>query len=533
MSSQENETPSLKRRDLFRMIGAVAGGSAMYQAMTGLGFAADSQYAGPIKLDGAPKGASVVVLGAGWAGLVSALELRNAGYKVELIEYNNRVGGRAMSIRGGDTVTEMGGETQHCTFDPGLYINPGPWRVPYHHRGYLDYAKRFGVQLEPFMMLNYNAYVHSKDYFGGKPQRFREVQADFHGHVSELLAKTTQQGKLDQSVSKDDQEMLLDALKDWGALDKNYAYVAGRTSAERRGYEVNKGGGLMPEPVGGQPIALTDLLKSDVWRALTFNQTHQWQHTIFQPVGGMDQTPKAIGKTLKDITTLNAKVTAIQQDDKGVTVTYVDTRTGKGQRQVKADWCVCTLPLTILAQIDVQVTPEMQEAFNSVSYAAAVKTGLQFKRRFWEEDDHIYGGITFTDLPVRNISYPSTAFNKSGKGVVLGTFAYGTSAFELASLSAADRVKAAVEYGSQIHPQYKSEFENGVSWSWHRSPFTMGCAAAWTDDLRAKHYRTLAEMNGRIILAGDHLSELVAWQEGAILSALDAISRLHRRVIAA
>ena len=41
MSSQENEAPSLKRRDLFRMIGAVAGGSAMYQAMTELGFAAD------------------------------------------------------------------------------------------------------------------------------------------------------------------------------------------------------------------------------------------------------------------------------------------------------------------------------------------------------------------------------------------------------------------------------------------------------------------------------------------------------------
>ncbi len=284
MTSQDTEV-TLKRRDLFRMIGAVAGGSAMYQAMTSLGFAADSQYTGPIKLEGNPKGAKVIVLGAGWAGLISALELRNAGYKVELIEYNNRVGGRAMTIRGGDVLTDVSGETQKCGFDSGLYLNPGPWRIPYHHRGYLDYAKRFGVQLEPFIMINYNAYVHSKDYFGGKPQRFREVQADFQGHVSELLAKTVRQDKLDQSVSKDDQGMLLEALKGWGALDKNYAYVAGITSAERRGYEVNKGGGLMPEPVGGQPIALTDLLKSDVWRAMTFGQTHQWHSTIFQPVG--------------------------------------------------------------------------------------------------------------------------------------------------------------------------------------------------------------------------------------------------------
>jgi monoamine oxidase len=533
MTSQDVDAVTLKRRDLFRMIGAVAGGSAMYQAMTSLGFAADSQYSGPVKLEGSPKGAKVIVLGAGWAGLVSALELRNAGYKVELIEYNNRVGGRAMTIRGGDTLTELGGETQKCGFDSGLYLNPGPWRIPYHHRGYLDYAKRFGIQLEPFIMTNYNAYVHSKDYFGGKPQRFREVQADFQGHVSELLAKTIRQDKLDQSVTKDDQEMLLDALKGWGALDKNYAYTAGITSAERRGYEVNKGGGLMPEPVGGQPISLTDLLKSDVWRALTFGQTHQWQSTIFQPVGGMDTTPKAIGKVLADITTLNAKVTAIHQDDKGVTVSYVDAKTGGGTRQVTGDWCVCTLPLPILTQIDVQVSQPMKDAISAVSYSSAVKTGLQFKRRFWEEDDHIYGGISFTDLPIRQIAYPNFGYNHPGKGVLLGTFAGGTPGFELESLSAADRVKLAVENGSQLHPQYKAEFENGVSWAWHRSPFTMGCAASWSHDQRTQHYRNLAEINGRVVLAGDHLSELVAWQEGAILSALDAIKRLHQRAVTA
>ncbi|MBB6250729.1 flavin monoamine oxidase family protein [Nitrospirillum iridis] len=523
----------MKRRDLFRMIGAVAGSSAMYQAMTSLGLAADSQYAGPIKLQGAPKGTKVIVLGAGWAGLVSALELRDAGYTVELLEYNNRVGGRAWTIRGGDTITELGGETQKCGFDPGLYLNPGPWRIPYHHRGYLDYAKRFGVALEPFIMVNYNAYVHSDAYFGGKPQRFREVQADFHGHVAELLAKAARQDKLDQAVSKDDQETLLEALKEWGALDKNHAYVAGHDSAERRGYAVNKGGGLMPDPVGGPPIALADLLRSDVWRALTFGQTHQWQSTIFQPVGGMDSTPKAIGKSLADITTLNAKVTAIHQDDHGVTVSYVDARTGKDQRQAKADWCVCTLPLTVLSQLDVQVGAEMKAGMNALSYFTAVKTGLQFKRRFWEEDDHIYGGITFTDLPIRQIAYPNFGYNAPGKGVLLGTFAGAAPGFELAALSAADRVKLAVEQGARIHPQYTAEFETGVSVSWHRSPTTMGCAAAWTPELRAKHYRNLAELNGRVILAGDHLSNLVAWQEGAILSALDAITRLHHRIVAA
>jgi monoamine oxidase len=48
---------SLSRRQLLRMIGAAAGGSAMYQAMSTLGFAAESPYQGPIDLQGAPLGA--------------------------------------------------------------------------------------------------------------------------------------------------------------------------------------------------------------------------------------------------------------------------------------------------------------------------------------------------------------------------------------------------------------------------------------------------------------------------------------------
>jgi monoamine oxidase len=46
------------------------------------------------------------------------------------------------------------------------------------------------------------------------------------------------------------------------------------------------------------------------------------------------------------------------------------------------------------------------------------------------------------------------------------------------------------------------------------------------------HYRNLCQIDGRIALAGEHASYLPAWQEGAVLSALDAVARLHRRVIA-
>ena len=86
----------------------------------------------------------------------------------------------------------------------------------------LDYYKRFGIKLEAFNQVNYNAYLHNSKALAGKPQRFRHVQTDVYGHVAELLAKATNQGALDQSVSQEDKERLLESLKAWGVLDKEY-----------------------------------------------------------------------------------------------------------------------------------------------------------------------------------------------------------------------------------------------------------------------------------------------------------------------
>jgi monoamine oxidase len=59
----------------------------------------------------------------------------------------------------------------------------------------------------------------------------------------------------------------------------------------------------------------------------------------------------------------------------------------------------------------------------------------------------------------------------------------------------------------------------------------LGCAAIWDDESRARHYENLCAIDGRIVLAGEHVSRLPAWQEGALLSSLDAIQRLHCRVM--
>ncbi|MEX5624695.1 FAD-dependent oxidoreductase, partial [Pseudomonas syringae] len=77
-------------------------------------------------------------------------------------------------------------------------------------------------------------------------------------------------------------------------------------------------------------------------------------------------------------------------------VTYQSSTAGGASAQEPADWCVCTLPLSILGQLPVQVSAPMMSAIRAVPYEAAVKVGLQFKRRFWEQDERIYGGISYT-----------------------------------------------------------------------------------------------------------------------------------------
>jgi monoamine oxidase len=527
---KENER-GISRRALLTMIGKAAGGTAMYHAMTALGFAAESSYAGPLELQGAPKGTTILVLGAGMAGLTAAYELRRAGYTVKVLEYNDRPGGRSWTLRGGDEYTELGGATQRCAFDKDLYINPGPWRIPYHHYAMLDYAKRFGVPLEPFMQVNYNAYLHSKQAYGGKPQRFRHIQADFNGGVAELLGKAVKKNALDDSVTREDQDKLIEALRHWGALDKSNRYVAGDESSLRRGYTVSPGGGLAPSPVPSQPGSFSDILQSGFWRYLTAGHDEEFQTAIFQPVGGMDQIARAVHAQVADLVQFGARVTAIDQNERGVTVTYTDThRPETAPRQEKADWCVCTIPLSILSQIDVKVSGSMKSAIDAVPYEACVKVGLQFKRRFWEQDELIYGGITFTDLPITMIGYPSTRYGHPGKGVLLGAYIWGPNAYEFTARSPEERVRLAVEYGAKIHPQYESEFDNGVAVGWHRVPWTNGCFGAWSDEARKTHYRNLCQIDGRIVLAGEHASLIPAWQEGAVESSHNAITRLHARI---
>ena len=140
----------LTRREALSSIAAVGGEKAVKEALAVLGLGPSShRRPQPLKLkEGLGQGTRVLVLGAGIAGLVTALELSRAGFEVQVLEARDRVGGRTWTIRNGDRVDYKDGRTQTATFEQGHYFNAGPARIPSQHRTILDYCGELGVPLE-------------------------------------------------------------------------------------------------------------------------------------------------------------------------------------------------------------------------------------------------------------------------------------------------------------------------------------------------------------------------------------------------
>ena len=520
--------PNTTRRAFIESLGGVGGTALVLAGMSALGFGIESAWAQPPAFTG-KAGKKIIILGSGVAGLTAAYELSSAGYEVVVLEARNRVGGRAFTARKGVELTELGGEAQTCTFDEGLYINPGPWRIPYHHRAYLHYARKFGVPMELFNNDNDHSYVHfghGKGPLGGKVLRKQEIAADMRGYATEMLAKQVNQGALDAQFSAGDKEMFLEYLRSEGYLEgKDFRYIG----TEGRGPLIDPGAGVDPGPGRpSTPYPLSDILKSNTWAVLKSVSDYDQQRTMFQPTGGMDQLPAAFVRNMKPIIRYGHVVEKINQTANKVDVSWVDE---DGQRgTISGDYCLCTIPLSVLRGIDLKVSPKFKAAIADVSYAPVGKIGLQMKRRFWEEDHAIYGGHIYLDDPdVVSITMPSTGW-LGKKGVVLGYYQFGANAAKVSAKSLAERTAFAAAAGQKVFPQYAENVESAFSIAWHRVQYNLGGWAQWSDEGRKTSYPLLNEPDGRIYLAGEHLSYLTGWQEGAMESAWQQITKIHKRV---
>lgn len=512
---------TLSRRRFLNLVGAAGGSAAVYQTALALGLIPGEVHAGSRASLSKVRGISVLILGAGISGLAAAYELEQAGYRVTIIEASPRPGGRNLTVRRGDAIEELGNR-QICDFDdhPDLYLNCGPARIPAHHQLLLHYCRLFRVPLEPFINVNYQAYVSDSKAFDGRPVRQREYVADARGFMTELAAKGMSEQDLDKHFSALDEERFLEFLRAYGDLDEKLLYKG----SSRRGYQE---GGFTRAGVLGSSLDFAEILKSDFWKGrMHWGENQDQSAPMMQAVGGNDRIVAGFVQNIRSQIHFNAPVQSIQLQEDGVEVIYAWRGRAK---KARADYCLNCIPFHLIPGIQNNFPAGYVDAMTRVPYASLVKVGLQMRERFWERDN-IYGGISWTDQLSEQLWYPSHGFHGQ-KGVVLGAYLLSDKkGREFTRLSQTGRLREAMRAGELIHPGYSSYVENGVTVCWQRIAHQLGCNARWNEERLAEYFPILQKPAGRHYLVGDQISHHSGWQEGAVSSAHFALADLQERV---
>ncbi len=459
----------------------------------------------------------VVILGAGITGLVAAYELRQRGINCLVLEARNRPGGRVETIRGGDLIEELGKST-YCDFDRDemLYFDAGAARIPQHHVGILSYCREFGIPLDVLVNENRGAYVHAPSAFGNTPVRNRAVHASIRGNLAQLLASSALAGTLDGSFSDGERQALLAMLYQYGDLTDDFRFVG----STRGG--IKPGTGLLAPKVAASPLSFSNYLATDALLQYFFQiaEYYDQQATMLHPRYGMDAIPRAFADRLGHLLRYQHVVEEIRRTQSGVHITF-DNQGRRGS--VTANHAIITLPASVLRTIPNDFTAPVRSALNDTHYTSAGKVAFQ-ARRFWEEEEQIYGGITWTEQTITQMWYPSSGFG-AGDGVLVGAYVFGGEpGDEFAGLSEWDRQELALSQGERIHPQLRSNVRSGISRSWLNTPHSLG---GWSETPPSEVWN---RPDGPFIFAGDYTTYMSGWQEGALASAQRALHLLRESV---
>ena len=444
----------------------------------------------------------IIIVGAGMAGLVAAYELKRAGHTVKILEARERVGGRVLTLRE--------------PFSPGLYAEAGAMRIPAKHKLVNAYIQKFGLPTMKFTMASTNSLY----YFGGRRCLNSEVERDpslLNLDFSGPNGKRSILQAWEEFVQRAAEQVEADE-KYWDELLRRYGHHSLFEFFQSQGYS------LESITAFGLVAGLEPVLRNSVLELLQV--AIAWHDTgMVQIIGGMDQLPKAFLSDLQGCIELGAEMVALNYTSDTVTVHY---KHGAELQQESGDYAIITLPYPALRFVDVlkSFSPGKQIAIRQLNYLNAVKVFIECRRRFWEEDDGIFGGTTTTDLPIQQVVYPEHG-RETGRGVLIGCYTYDREARRWAALPAEDRIAQTLKYLSQIHRQVTVEFETGTSKVWGEDKFAGGAFAIFEPSQQALLYPSIVAAEGPVHFAGEHASLKHSWIEGAVESGLRAAQEVH------
>lgn len=468
----------------------------------------------------------VLVLGAGMAGLACAYELGRLGFQVVVLEADpGHIGGRVRTHR-----TASGSTMLHAEL--------GAMRIPEGHDLSNLYIEEFGLHTRPFVMSNPDAYLAIR----GQALRMQTVRDDEHVAMS-LFALTPEERRLGtdglweravlsvlDGLSADQKKQLYeDRIRDPRVRALDHKCLA--TALHDAGLS-NEAREYVMTTIGLEtalPIALTEHLREE--------SEEVWLGRFSEIVGGTDRLATAfVDEMPGDVDIRNGcRVTGIAACGRDqATAVYVDEN--GGTHRETADWLICTLPLGVLNRLDIEsaFSPRKRRAIQGVNYDPSTKVIGHAPYRWWEREDGIYGGGTMYDTQMGSTWYPADNVDRNAEisrtpSLFLASYTWGQLARRIASVPERQLDDVIRQELGRVHPQVVAEpslYQTEIRWAWDQQPLYAGAYAFFMPGEHTRFYEALVEPDGRVLLAGEHVSHTHSWIQGAFESAVRAMGHL-------
>ncbi|HEX6950647.1 MAG TPA: NAD(P)/FAD-dependent oxidoreductase [Nitrospira sp.] len=434
-------------------------------------------------------GTSVVVVGAGLAGLSAAVQLRKDGARVTVVEARGRVGGRVLTIRD--------------VFAKGQHAEAGGDFIDHGQEDIRRLADQYDLTIRAILRQGFS-FVRDKGRgaIHGRPMKAERAWKPLADRAKPLLEayRRAEQHWESAVVRTMAQRSVAQWLDEVDADEKMRAMVRGL-----RGF-------FLADPEDLSLLVLIEQLASEA----------PGQEPMGRIEGGNDRLPKAMAVELGEAVQLNTVARAIQQDDTCVRVTVEH----EGDRtSLQADYVILAVPVSTIRSIEItpDLPAEQAHVFERLKYGRVTKSLLQFDRRFWKRKSRsaAYG----SDAPTGAIWDANE--EQRGPAGILTLMAGGQASEDTQKILAQEGVEGLVRALNWLKPG-DAELLRHHHVTWEHDSWARGGYVYFDPAFDPAWRPWLARPHGRLLFAGEHTS--IKWQgymNGAVESGLRAAAEVR------
>jgi monoamine oxidase len=464
--------------------------------------------------DPALPGPTIVVVGAGLAGLTCAYELKRAGLRAKLYEASERVGGRCYSLAGKfpGQVVELGGEL-----------------IDSQHHLLLNYAREFGLTIEDYGEdLGAGTFYFNGQHYSEQNivEEYRDLLRSIRGDLADLSAEPT-------ALNHSDRDAELDRISLQDYLDRHQAGPLIQ-SYIRAGYQGEYG--LALEDQTSLHFLLLNQQKDLSQDALTIFSDERYHikegndriaHHLAMGIPGQIELGERLVRLRR--TGCNQIELTFEQDN-GTT------------HRVCADAAVITLPFPVLRHIDLDPSLEIpdwkQTMINALDSGTQAKLMVGFRSRVWLESG-LSQAVAHSDLSHHQVSWETNHSSATHNAAVLTHLASGPLGSQLRGDRTQEEAEKLLANYELFHPGSAAAATRDAQGElmahleqWSDHPLFQGSYACY----RPGQLTAFAEREGEAIhnlfFAGEHTNSFHEWQgflEGAAISGLQAAKQILQR----